>query len=100
MLYKIQWTDKAIKTAENIVNYLKNKWTEKEVNIFLNDIDKVIALIETNPKLFKASIKRKNVHLALLSKHTFLVYQIRENKKQIILLLFWGTKQNPKKLKY
>ena len=88
MLYKIQWIDKAIKTAENIVNYLQNKWTEKEVNIFLNDIDKVIALIETKSKLFKASIKRKNVHLALLSKYTFLVYQIRENKKQIILLLF------------
>jgi plasmid stabilization system protein ParE len=100
MYYKIFWTNKAFKTAENIIKYLREEWTEKEVNNFLNEIDSIISTIESNPKLFIASSKRPNVHLALIYKRTYLVYQIRPHKKQIALLLFWNPKQNPKKLKY
>jgi hypothetical protein len=98
--YKVFWTDIAEKTASDIVKYLLEEWTEKEVNVFLDEVDRVIDAIEIYPKLFKPSTKRKNVHLALISKHTFLVYQVRPTKGQIILLLFWDTRQNPKKFKY
>lgn len=100
MLYKTLWTNRAIKTAQNIINYLREEWTEKEVDNFLNEVDGLIATIESNPKLFRASSKRANIHLALINRKTFLIYQVHTQKKQIALLLFWNTKQNPKKLKY
>lgn len=100
MSYKVLWTNKAIKTAEDVVNYLREEWSQKEVDNFLNEIDAIILTIESNPKLFIASTKRHNVHLALINRRSFLVYQIRPQKKQIALLLFWNPKQNPKKLKY
>jgi hypothetical protein len=100
MSYKALWTNKAIKTAEDVVKYLREEWTEKEVDDFLNKVDDIIATIETNPKLFRASSKRPNIHLAIIKRKTLLVYQVRPHKKQIALLLFWNAKQNPKKLKY
>jgi plasmid stabilization system protein ParE len=98
--YKVLWTDMAHKTINSIIEYLRDEWTEREVNNFLDELDRTIQAIEVYPKLFKSSAKRKNIHLALINKHTILVYQVRQNKRQIILLLFWGTKQNPKKIKY
>jgi hypothetical protein len=100
MSYKTFWTNRAIKTAEDVVNYLREEWTKKEVDGFLNKTDDIIATIESNPKLFIASKKRPNVHLALIYRRTFLVYKIYPQKKQIVLLLFWEPKQNPKKFKY
>jgi plasmid stabilization system protein ParE len=98
--YAVFWTDRAQKTANDIVKYLREEWTEKEVDAFLDEVDRTINAIEIYPKLFRQSAKRKNIHLALISKHTILVYQVRPDKKQIALLLFWGTKQSPRKLKY
>lgn len=98
--YKTLWTNRALKTASDIVKYLKEKWTEKEADNFLDKIDEIIATIEMNPKLFRVSVKKPNVHLVVIKRRTLLIYQVRPAKKQIILLMFWDTKKNPKKLKY
>ena len=87
MGYKALWTNSSIKTAEDVDN-------------FLNKTDNIIATIESNPKLFIASTKRPNVHLALIYRRTFLVYKIYPQKRHIVLLLFLGPKQNSKKFKY
>lgn len=100
MNYKVLWTNRAIKSAENIVKYLEEEWTEKEANDFLDAVDDIIEAIELNPKLFRASLKRPHIHLAIIKRRTLLVYQIRPQKKQITLLLFWNPKQSPKKLRY
>ena len=100
MSYKALWTNRAIKTIDDVINYLRDEWTEKEVDNFLDKVDDVIATIEINPKLFRASAKRPNVHLAIIKRRTLLVYQIRPLKKQVVLLLFWNSKKNPKKMKY
>ena len=98
--YKILWTDYAFETVNAIVDYLRKDWSEREVNLFLDEIDRTVNAIRAFPKLFKASSKRKNVHLALIDKHSYLVYQIRSNKNQIVILQFWSTQQNPGKLRY
>lgn len=67
----------AEKTVNEIADYLRKEWTDKELNAFFDDIDGIINAIEIYPKLFKPSTKRKNVHLALISKHTFLIYQVK-----------------------
>lgn len=51
MSYSIVWSNRAIKTAGDIVNYLRKEWTEREVDNFLNQVDEIIATIEKNPKL-------------------------------------------------
>lgn len=98
--YSVVWTETAETTANSIVQYLKQKWTQKEVDHFLDEIEKIIKAIKVSPKLFKASKKRENIHLALVTKHSYLIYQLRPAKHQIVILLLWDTRRNPKKLKY
>jgi 5-bromo-4-chloroindolyl phosphate hydrolysis protein len=98
--YTVFWTNQAKQSIDKVIKHLREEWTQKEENNFLDEVDRVIGLIEIYPQLFRASKKREGVHMALIDKHTFLVYQIRPSKKQIALLLFWGTHQNPKQLKY
>jgi plasmid stabilization system protein ParE len=100
MNYQVQWSNQAIKTVNSVIKYLREEWTEKEVDNFLNKLDDVVSMIEINPELFRESIKKKHVHLAIIKRRTLLVYQVRPQKKQVILLMFWNPKQNPKKFKY
>lgn len=64
--YKALWTSKAIKTAGDIVKYLREEWTDKEADNFLDKVDEVIATIEINPKLFRASVKKANYPVDVL----------------------------------
>ena len=36
--YKIVWTTKAVTDLENIINYLRKNWTEKEIKNFIKDL--------------------------------------------------------------
>ncbi len=40
--YKIFWTDEAVKNLEDILDYLKNRWTSKEVDNFKIKLSKQI----------------------------------------------------------
>ena len=55
--YSVLWTDTAEKNAQDIVYYLSRKWTQKEIDAFLNEVDKIVNAIQVYPKLFKSSIK-------------------------------------------
>lgn len=57
-------------------------------------------MLQRNPDMFRPSVKRKHVHIAILNKHTKMVYHYKLRKKQIVLLQFWGMKQNPANFKY
>ena len=94
MAKEIRWTAEAEETFNNVVTYLEEKWTEKEVTNFINTANKVVLFISENPLMFRQSNK-KNVHEALVTKHNFLLYRIKPN--HIELLTFWDTSQNPKK---
>ena len=48
----------------------------------------------------RPSLKRKNVRIGIINKHTQVVYHYQPRKKEIVILLFWNFKQNPAKFKY
>lgn len=93
----ILWTDRAKSTFESVVNYLSIEWSEKEVKNFIQSTNELTAAIQYYPEMFKASRKHKNIRIGLITKHTQLVYHYKPKKRQIVILYFWGTQQNPKK---
>jgi plasmid stabilization system protein ParE len=97
---EILWADSAKFSFSKIVVYLKENLTEKEVGKFVSRTEEVIATLQRYPEMCRPSIKRKHVRIALLNKHTQMVYHYKPQKKQIEILLFWGMKQNPSKFKY
>lgn len=95
MAYKVIWSPEAILTFDNIIEYLHENWTSKEVVRFIERTEDVIFLLEQNPYLFRGSDK-ENIHEALVTKQNLLLFQIIESHKQVELISFWDTRQNPK----
>lgn len=97
---EILWTESATISFQKIIAWLRKEWTEKEVNKFIQRTEKMISVLVRYPEMCRSSTKRKNVHIGLLDKHTQLLYHYTAKKKRIVILLFWGMKQNPARLKY
>lgn len=96
----IFWTDSAKTSFGKIVDYLRQEWTEREVEKFVSRTAEMLSTLKRYPEMCRPSAKRRNVRIGILDKHTQLIYHYKPRKKQIEVLLFWGMKQNPAKLKY
>lgn len=99
MACEIIWLPLAKQTIENNLTYLKDNWTQKEVNRFVAKVEYFIHFISENPIAFAVSHKRKNIRSVLIVKQIRLYYKYYPRKNSIVLLSFFDTRQNPTKLK-
>lgn len=90
----IIWSLRATKSFERIIDYLKHNWTDKEIEKFIKATNSVLQKLENNQVHFRSSGKRQ-VHEVLITKHNLLIYRI--HKTEIQLLVFFDTRQHPKK---
>lgn len=96
----IFWTDSAKRSFSKIIEYLDTNWTEREVGKFINETLYLLSNLIRQPEMCRPSLKRKNVRIGIINRHTQLVYHYQPKKKEIVILLFWNFKQNPAKFKY
>jgi len=94
MALTIKWTKRARESFDTIINYLKENWTEREIKKFIAESNRVIGHITVTPLMFRRSGK-KGIHEAVIVPQCILIYRVQ--KKQIQLLVFFNTKQHPKK---
>ncbi len=99
MVYKIAWTPEALQTYLQIINYLEQKWTEREIKNFAQSVEDKIELLKSFSGIGSLFDKKRKLRKTLVHKHVQLYYRIRPVKKQIELVSFWNTYQNPDKLK-
>jgi plasmid stabilization system protein ParE len=95
--YKLLWSDKALADLQNIINYLLETWTRKEIQNFARRLDKRLDLIVLNPRLFPKTSKRREVRKSVLTKHAVIYYETKGNTVTIVTL--FDPRQNPTKLK-
>jgi plasmid stabilization system protein ParE len=95
--YKLFWSDKALSDLQNIITYLSEKWTDKEIRNFARKLDKRLELISFNPKLFPKTLKKKNIRRSVLTKQTVIYYETRDDVVTIVTL--FDPRQHPKKLR-
>jgi plasmid stabilization system protein ParE len=94
-----RWSKEAEDTFDEILEYLEDNWTEKEIQNFVRKTHKVIGQIEKNPYQFNA-FRFQKIRKALITKHNSLFYFANEDDQIIELYTFWDNRQNPQKLKY
>lgn len=97
---KIHWTPTERRTYFKVLDYLQEEWTKHEMKSFIDEIETVLKLIVENPQLFEASRKSKHVRKGFITKHNTLYYRVKPRKKELELITFWETRQDPKKLAY
>lgn len=95
---RISWTPRARSTYFDILDYLENAWTEREIKNFITEVEHLLNQIKENPDMFEKSEKMKNIRKGFISKHNTLYYRVRPRKKEVQLLLFWNNRMDPGKL--
>lgn len=94
---EIRWTREAEKSFSNIIDYLNENWTDREIENFINATEFILAHISKKPKMFRKG-RQAGTHEALVTYHNLLIYKVYTT--HIDLLLFWDTRQDPKRKKY
>jgi len=82
--YKIIWSNKAVKGFENIIKYISDNFSKKDVNKFISDFEDFISIIETQPKAFPKTKKVNNIHRIVINKLTSVTYTIKKDTIKII----------------
>ena len=100
MANQIKWSIKAEDTFAGIIAYLERKFTQREVTNFVDRVYDKIELLRLFPRIGVSNNKKKNTYRTLIHKKVVLVYHYKPLKKEIVLITFWNTLQDPKRLKY
>ncbi len=95
---KIIWTKTARATFEAILSYLKENFSDKIVENFIDETDKKIDQIKKFPESDRKSKQVKGVRKVNIGKRTSMYYRVKT--KVISILSFFDTRQNPDKDKY
>lgn len=97
MALTLRWTPEAEKTFFDIVSYLENSWSEKEVQKFVRKSHEVINNIHRFPKMC-SPVGNDGIRKAIISKQNSLFYITDEEQGVIVLLTFWDNRKDPDKL--
>jgi plasmid stabilization system protein ParE len=100
LVQTVSWSPGAKTSFHKIIEYLAVNWSQKEIESLLERTEKTIAILKCYPEMGRPSAKRKGVRIFLLDRHTQIIYCYKSARKEIVILHFWGMKQNPKKFKF
>ncbi|MFD0750430.1 type II toxin-antitoxin system RelE/ParE family toxin [Mucilaginibacter calamicampi] len=94
MAFKIVWTKRAEKGYHNIVRYLQDNWSDREIKNFISDTESFFATLSSHPEILQKS-NQKNLYRGPINKLTILTYRVQFRKKQIELINIRGARQKP-----
>ena len=97
MNYTVVWSAEAEVTYIDIVSFLEEHWSEKQVLRFVKRTEEVIRLIESNPKVYP-HFKTRDIHRAVVNKQISLYYYMTGDL--VVLLSFEDNRQDPDKITY
>lgn len=94
----IVWSNRANTSFDKIAENIREQFSQKEEDVFVNQVYEVLATITEYPKAYPECKKPKRARKAVIHPHTTLFYSLK-SKKRIDLLFFFDNRTNPKKLK-
>lgn len=83
MALEIYWTQEAITTYNNVIEYLEDNWTEREILMFTNQVSNTLNLLAKGNVVFRQSVKR-SYNETLITKHNLLIYRIVNQRVELI----------------
>ena len=84
-------------TYDENLAFLSRLWTQKEIDVFVNDAEVVVKNLK-NGNFNQYKIEKKNIRSVLIGKKHVKMYFRKENEELIRVLLFFEMRQNPQKI--
>lgn len=92
--FKIIWTDRARLELAQTLDYLENKWTEKEMKALAQSVENTVLLMQSNPLLFSRT-NRKDVYRAIVMRKNSMIFLFNQSEKEVIILSFFNHLRKP-----
>ena len=100
MVSEIVWSEDAIASYNQVITYLHEKWTEKEIHKFAIKVDRKLKLLQSQPRIGTLINKKHKFYRTLVQEKITLIYHYKPRKKVIELLLFRNNLQKQEQFKY
>lgn len=97
---KVLFTELAVQSLEEITDFLKRKWTQKQLDQLFQDYQLFIKSLDEGiikHRIYKTSKREVSFHL--IGKKQVTVFFEFQDENTIKILLFWANKKNPKTLR-
>lgn len=92
---KVIWTEAAKFTFEEILEFLKFNWGQKQIDDFYFLTEKTINRIQENPLQFPIFPDSKNIRRALVHQNVSLFFKIIQENNEIYLMFFFDNRKRP-----
>lgn len=96
MAKAVIWSARAITEYKSTLLYLFDKWSEKEALNLRKETDRQILRIIIHTHQFVFVSKKRKIPKCVITKHNTLFF--RETSKEIQIISFFDTRQDPSKL--
>jgi plasmid stabilization system protein ParE len=68
--YNLDWTDEALHNLDSIIEYLQNRWTDREISKFFKKPDNRLDVISENPLAYPEIELKSNIRRSVLTEQT------------------------------
>ncbi len=93
----IVWSQKAGETFQRNIDYLKENWTQTEVDKFIARVFQYLDILGAEPFIARRTYKTKNTYIGVIIPHISVVYRIKPRKGLLELVTFIDNRQSLKK---
>ncbi len=93
MEIEVVWTNRAEIGLFKTIEYLKSKWTKKEILRLEDNIHQFVERIKLQPNLYPKTARFKHLHKGIVAENNYIVYKISPKKKEIVIINFKDGKQ-------
>ena len=90
------WTETASFEYEQNIDYVLQRWSEKEALRFINKVESIIYDLKKETIEYPLT-ERENIRKCVITKQITLFYEIDSNNN-LVLLSFWNNYQDTEKL--
>lgn len=98
MALDIQWSKKADRSFDLVIDYLKEEFGDITTRKFVRKIYEFLDLLAEFPEIGTTENKELNIRGFVVVKQITIFYKVRDQK--LILMNFYDNRQKPKKRKY
>ena len=98
MALEIEWSKRADKSFDRIIDFLQVEWGDQVVKTFVKKTYDFLEILSEFPEIGSIQVQERGIRGFTLIKQVIVFYKI--HGKLIILIDFFDTRQNLKKKKY
>lgn len=94
---RIVWSEKAGETFQKNIDYVREHWTERETQKFINRVFQYLETLESSPFIGRKTNRTKHTYIGLIIPHISVVYRTKPGSDAIELVTFIDNRRSLKK---